>query len=269
VGGLRATIDAARAIVRRDASLFASYRLRFAAQALAALFSVSLFFYVSKLVRVEPFPTPGAYFGYVIVGLVVLELLTALLATTPAAVRQELVAGTFERMVVSPLGPALGVLAMTLFPAVLALSVGLLTITLGVAFGLDLTWPDAALAPPAAALITLAFLPLALVVAAAVLVAKQAGSAATFLVTGLSLTSGAFFPVGLLPGWVSWVSQIQPLTPALDLMRGLLIDGPVRDGEWTAALKLGGFATVMLPLSLLVLATVVELGRRRGTLTEY
>jgi len=269
VAELGATLDAARAIVRRDASLFASYRLRFAAQALAALFSVSLFYYVSKLVRVDPFPTPEAYFGYVIVGLVVLELLTALLATTPTAVRQELVAGTFERMVVSPLGPALGVLSMTFFPAVLALSVGLLTVLLAMAFGLHVSWPGAALAPAAAVLVTLAFLPLALMVAAAVLVAKQAGSAATFLVTGLSLTSGAFFPVGLLPGWVGWLSRVQPLTPALDLMRGLLVDGPVRDGEWTAALKLGGFAVVLLPLALLVLATVVELGRRRGTLTEY
>ena len=266
----RLALGAAAADVERDARLFASYRLRFLAQAAAVLFTTVLFFYVSRLVRVAPFESPDDYFAYVVVGLVVLELLTATIATMPSALRSELLAGTFERLAVSPLGPRAGVLAMMVFPVLLALAVAAAMLTLSVVlFGLDLHWATVPLAPFGALLATLAFSPFAVLIAAAVLLVKQAGSAATFAVTGLSLASGAFFPVGLLPGWIEWVAEVQPLTPALELMRHLLLGAPVEDGAAVAALRLAGFTAVVLPLALITFELLVERCRQRGTLTEY
>lgn len=263
-------LDAVVALVRRDALLFVSYRWRLAGQALAVLFTTVLFFYISRLVRVDPFDSPDAYFAYVVVGLVVLELLTAALATMPAALRSELLTGTFERLAVSPLGPRLGVLAMTVFPVVLSMFVGVATLLVAVAvFGLDLRWATAALALPAVALCALAFAPFSVLIACAVLLVKQAGSAATFAVTGLSLASGAFFPVALLPGWIRWVSEVQPLTPALELLRHLLLGSAVEGGAAQAVLRLAAFAAVLLPPSLLLLDAAVGRCRRLGTLTEY
>ena len=265
-----ALASAAGAIVRRDALIFFSYRWRLVTQALAVVFTTVLFFYISRLVRVEAFPTPDAYFAYVVVGLVVIELLTASLATMPNALRSELLAGTFERMAVAPLGPRIGVLAMAVFPAALSLVVSAATLVLAVTlFGLDLRWSTAPLALPAIAVIALAFAPLTVVIGAAVLVFKQAGSAATFAVTGLALVSGAFFPVALLPWWVAWLAEVQPLTPALELMRHLLVGAPVPDGAGVALLKLALFAAVLLPLALVVLDRAVGRCRRLGTLTEY
>jgi ABC-2 type transport system permease protein len=265
-----ATLDAALALVQRDALLFFSYRWRFVTQGLAILFTTVLFFYISRLVRVDPFPTPDAYFAYVVVGLVVLELLTAALATVPAMLRQELLTGTFERLAVSPLGTRSAVLAMTVFPVLLSLAVSLLTLLLAVVvFGLDLHWATAPLALPAIVLVAAAFAPLTVAVCALVLVAKQAGSAATFVVTGLSLASGAFFPVGLLPGWIRWVSDVQPLKPALELLRHLLTGTPVPDGPWLAVLKLALFGAVLLPASFAAFEAADRWCRRRGTLTEY
>lgn len=86
------------AIVRRDVLLFLSYRLRLVTQLAAIFLNVALFYYVSRLVNVQRFPAPDSYFAYVVVGLT----------------------GTFERLVVSPLGPVGSVVAMSAFPALLA-----------------------------------------------------------------------------------------------------------------------------------------------------
>ncbi len=263
-------VAAVLGVVLRDAALFLSYRGRFLSQTLAVLFSVALFYYLSRLIRTPVFPTPGAYFAYVVAGLVTVELLTGTLAAMPQAVRAELLAGTFERLAVSPLGPRAAVLAMCIFPVILAAAIaGVTVLVAALVFGLDVRMRTLPLVVPAAILCTLAFLPLSLLVASTVLLFKQAGSAATFLVTGLALTSGAFFPRALLPSYLGWVAQVQPLTPALGLMRELIvgIEAPVPLGY--EVLRLAVFATVMLPVSFVVLERVVRRCRRQGTLTEY
>ena len=87
------------AVVRRDFYIFISYRTRFLTQIASALFSLTLFYYVSRLVSVRQFPSHDDYFAYVVVGLAAMQLLTATVHAVPATLRGELVAGTFERMV--------------------------------------------------------------------------------------------------------------------------------------------------------------------------
>ena len=50
-----------------------------------------------------------------------MSTLVTSLSALPARVRQELVAGTFERIVLSPFGPVAGITAAVLFPMLLAL----------------------------------------------------------------------------------------------------------------------------------------------------
>ena len=71
------------------------------------------------------------------VGLVVLQVLTASLVVLPMALRQELVAGTFERVLVSTYGPIAGLLAMSVFPFLSALVSATITIVFAAAvFGM-------------------------------------------------------------------------------------------------------------------------------------
>jgi ABC-2 type transport system permease protein len=260
----------AMAILKRDALLFASYRSRFASQLLSLVFSLTLFYYVSRLVHVGSFLSPDAYFAYVVIGLVVLETMSSTLVIMPLSLRQELVAGTWERLVVSPFGPVASVASMTIFPFLSAVSLG--TVTIGLAallFGTHVQWPTALLAVPVAAITGLAFAPFAFAIAAAVLAVKQAGVGAGFIVTGLSLVGGFFFPVSLLPGWIGWAADVQPFTPALDLTRHLLIGTPLHGGPWVEVARVAAFACVLLPVSLWVLGVSIRFGRRRGTIIEY
>jgi ABC-2 type transport system permease protein len=263
-------VAAALAVMRRDFQLFLSYRLRFVSQVVSTLLVVTLFYYVSRLVSARQFPTHNAYFAYVIVGLAAMEILTATLHTVPTGLRTELLTGTFERMVVSPYGPLGSIVALSLFP--MALATVMVTMTLALAallFGLPLHWPTVPLVVPVVLLGLLAFLPFAFLLASAVLIVKQAGSAATFLISGLALAGGSFFPVSVLPSAIRWISAVQPLTPALELIRHELVDAAISGSASLAAVKLAAFAVVLLPLSLLSLSTALKVCRARGTLIEY
>jgi ABC-type multidrug transport system permease subunit len=262
--------SAAAGIVIRDFLIFRSYPLRFLAQVLAIFFSVSLFYYVSRLVKVEQFGDSNGYFAFVVVGIATLEVLTATLSLTPLTVRGELVAGTFERLATTTAGPVASIAAMMVFPTLLALIGSAVTLVLAaLVFGLSLNWPLVLLALPTAVLGAAAFLPFAMMLSALVLVVKQAGAGAAFIVSGLSIAGGAMFPVGLLPGWLEWISHVQPLSPALELLRWQVVGTPVDGSRLGALVQLVLFTAVLLPLGFAALAWAVRTCRRRGTLTEY
>jgi hypothetical protein len=68
--------DAMWAIIHRDAILFVSYRTQIVSQFLGPLFSVAVFYYISRLLTAKTFHSPGGYFGFVIIGLAIVQILT-------------------------------------------------------------------------------------------------------------------------------------------------------------------------------------------------
>jgi hypothetical protein len=200
VSPLRADAAGAGAIVKRDFLVFTSYRLRFLSEIVGASLAVALFYYVSRLVNGGGFESSDEYFAYAVVGLAVLEVLTAALVAMPLSLRQELVAGTFERSLVSAFGPVQCILAMSFFPFLAAVFSATITVLVGwLVFGMPVEWETAPLAFPAVALGFVAFLPFAVLLTAAVFVVKRVGAGAGLLVTCLSLVAGVLFPVALLP----------------------------------------------------------------------
>lgn len=261
--------DAMWGIVRRDAILFVSYRTQFVAQFLSPLFTIAVFYYISRLLTVRTFHSPGGYFGFVIVGLVIVQILTISLGIMPASVRQELVSGTIERFLVSAHGPVNGILGTMLFPLCNALLSGVLTLALAaLVFGLPLA-ASSLLAIPVALLGVIAFMPFALFLVALVMAFKQVASATQFLVSGIAIVGGLYFPVALLPGWIRWMSDVQPFTPATDLLRHLLVDAPLAHPAAIELLKLLGFSLVLLPAGFVVLRIAIRYGQRTGTVAEY
>ena len=204
---------AGMAIVRRDVLLFLSYRFRVLSQLATVFFSISLFYYLSRMVHVTTFSSSDEYFGYAVVGIAILEVIGASLSGLPPALRQELVAGTFERLILSPAGAVTSTVAMLAFPMLVALVVRndrahVRDRRVRVADPLVDGAPRDSRRSPRCGRVR------------AVrnrhrrggVAVKQAGRASGFVVTGLSLVGGFFFPVALLPWWIRWMSQVQPFT---------------------------------------------------------
>jgi len=257
------------AVMRRDLHVYLSYRTRIVSQALTSVFSLTLFYYVSRLVHVSGFPSPASYFGFVVVGIALISVLYSCFSISET-VRQELIAGTFERLLLSPFGAVRGVLAMTLFPLLYAFVLAAMTLGIGCAvFGLQLHWSTVPLSVPALALALLSFLPFGLLFAALTIATKQGNVGTSWVIALISIVAGLYFPIALLPGWAQTAAQLQPFTPATELLRHLLVDSPLNTPIATVLAKLVGFAAVLLPASLLALHHAIRVGQRRGTIIEY
>jgi ABC-2 type transport system permease protein len=257
------------AVMERDLRIYLSYRTRLASQALTALFSLTLFYYVSRLVHVRGFPSPASYFGFVVVGIAMVSVLYSCFSISEL-VRQELVAGTFDRLLLSPFGAVRGVFAMALFPLAYSFVLAALTLGLGCAlFGLSLHWQTVPLALPVALLALLAFLPFGLLFAALTILVKQGSVGTSWVIALLSIVGGLYFPVSLLPHWLRTVAQAQPFTAATSELRHLLVASPSTGSQAGGLLRMAAFAAVLLPAATVALAKAIELGRRRGTIVEY
>jgi ABC-2 type transport system permease protein len=267
---LRAHGSAAAAVVERDLRVFLSYRLRPLSLLLAPLTTVTLFYYVSRLVKLPALGSSNGYFAYVVVGIVALDMLTSTVGTTPVTLRQELVAGTFERLVLSPFGAVRSVAAMLAFPLLQACVISTATLVFAVVvFGMPVAWPSVLLAVPAAVLGALSFAPFGLFTVASVLVVKQALAGASIVIAAMSIFAGVYFPVRLLPDWIEWLSEVQPFTPALDLLRHLISDTPSTHPPLLNVARLVAWTAVLLPASLAALNAAIRYSRQRGTIIEY
>jgi ABC-2 type transport system permease protein len=269
VNQFRAEARAFREVLHRDLLVYLSYRSRLVSQLLTSVFSLTLFYYVSRLVNVDGFSSPDAYFGFVIVGIALIGVLYSCFSVADT-VRQELIAGTFERLLLSPFGPVRSVLAMSVFPLLYAFAIAAFTLLLGWAvFGLQLHWSTVPLAIPAMLLALLAFLPFGLAFAALTVVMKQGNVGTSWVIALISIVGGLYFPITLLPEWVQTASKLQPFTPSTEMLRHLLVDSPQATSALMTVAKVALFAAVLLPVSIWALQRSIRLGQRRGTIVEY
>ena len=262
-------LAAAGAVCRRDMRMYLSYRSRVVSQAISVLVSLTMFYYVSRLISVSKFGEPQKYFSFVVVGLVVIGVMHAALGIA-VSLRSELLAGTFERFVSSPFGAVDGIAAMVLFPVLLEVVFSTLTLALGaVVFGVPVQWSTAPLALLVGLGGALIFAAIGLLFAAAVLVFKQASGVVGFVTTAIGLFGGVYFPVSVLPSWGEWIAKVQPLTAAVALMRHYLIDYPLDGTVEDAVLRMAVFLVVLIPLAFAGLTGAVRFSRRRATVLEY
>jgi ABC-2 type transport system permease protein len=268
--GLVEDLRAAGAVVRRDWRITVSYRTRFLTQILSVFFTLTMLHFFSRLVHVSSFKTPEAYFAFALIGLITLQILNSTLYSPPGTLRQELVAGTFERFVLSPMGGVRGSLALMLFPFMYAVATGIVMLALAAPlYGVHLHWATLPLIVPVGLLGALSFAPFGVLFLAVVLLVKQAISGAAFIIAGISLIAGLYFPISLLPAWLRTLSELQPFTPAVDLMRHVMVGTPLHQGLATELAKMVGFTAVLLPLSAVALSVALRVSRRRGTILEY
>jgi ABC-2 type transport system permease protein len=269
MSGVLLSTYAFMAVMGRDLRIYVSYRTRLVSQALTVVFSLTLFYYVSRLVHVTGFASHDAYFGFVVVGLALVSVMYSCFSI-PELVRQELIAGTFDRLLLSPFGAIRSVIAMTLFPMAYSFLVAAITLVAGAAlYGLSLNWANVPVSIPVMILALLAFLPFGLLFAALTLLVKQGNVGTSWVIALLSIVGGLYFPVSLLPHWMQVAAKLQPFTAATDVLRHLLVGSSLGGDPGTSLLKLAGFAAVLLPASILVLSGAIRMGQRGGTIMEY
>jgi ABC-2 type transport system permease protein len=261
------------AFVRRDWAIARSYKLPFVFDQVQSIFSLLLVYFLAKLVNGAP-SLAGAggkagYFGYAVVGLTLLNVLTVALITFSERLRTDQTTGTLEAVLATPTPSWLAVLASASYELLYALvSAAVLLLAAMAIFGLrfNIDVGGAALAVLALLVSVVAFASLGVAYAAFIMIFKRGSNFLNMAGGGLALFSGVYFPTKLLPGPIRVAAQILPLTQGITVLRGILLSG---QSPWGEIGILAATGAVLLPISLFLLDRAINRARRGGTLGQY
>ena len=262
------------AFARRDLIVAWSYRFAFFSDAFALVIQAFLFYFVGLLVDQQKLPEYGgdrvSYMEFVAIGIALAAFVTVGLGRISAALRREQMIGTLESMLLTPTSPAtiqLGSVVYDLIYVPLRTAVFLVAIAVG--FGLDFN--TSGLLP--ALLVLFVFVPfvwgLGLVSAAGTLTFRGGSAGVNFGVTLMTLASGAYFPLALLPGWLEAIAAYNPMAIAIEGMREPLLGVVSWPDTVDAVLVLVPLAVVSLAVGVYAFRLALRRERRRGTLGLY
>jgi ABC-2 type transport system permease protein len=262
------------AFARRDLMISWSYRFAFFSDAFALVIQAFLFYFVGLLVDDQKLPEyggePVSYMEFVAIGIAVAAFVSVGLGRISAALRREQMMGTLESMLLTPTSPAtiqFGSVVYDLIYVPLRTAAFLAAIVVG--FSLDFN--ASGLVP--ALLVLLVFVPfvwgLGLVSAAGTLTFRGGSTGVNFGVTLMTLASGAYFPLELLPGWLAAIAVYNPMAIAIEGMREPLL-GVVSWAETVEAmLALAPWAAASVTMGAVAFRKALRRERRRGTLGLY
>jgi ABC-2 type transport system permease protein len=262
------------AFFRRDLLIAWSYRTAFLSDWASLLLQTFLFYLIGRMVDPNVLPSYGGsratYMEFVMVGIAVSAFLSMALVRVSSNIRQEQYAGTLESVLVTPTAPATFQIGSIAYDLVyVPVRTFLFVAFIVVIFGIPLN--PAGILP--AMLLLLLFIPfvwgLGVLGAASAITVRRGASAVGFLMTVLTIASGAFYPLAVLPGWVREFASANPMTTTIEGMRQELLGSlPASDLlHDVGILVLAGVVSVTFGIAAFRVALSRE--RRKGTLGLY
>jgi len=262
------------AFFRRDHRVAWSYRIAFFADIFNLVAQVVVFSFVARMVDPDTLPTfngrPTEYMAFVTVGIALTAFLQLGLGRMSSAIRGEQLIGTLESVLVSPIRPSIllfGSIAYDLVYIPIRTAIFLVAIAAVFGFGLNASGAGEA------AVIVLLFMPLVwglgIASAAAVLTFRRGSGLVAPVAFGLTLMSGAYFPLSLLPSWLRALAKANPIAIALDGARSALL-GDAGWGDLAPKLLLLAIASVVAVVAgTIAFELALRRERRLGTIGLY
>ncbi len=258
---------------RRDLLIARSYRSPFLMEIVQALFGTAMFYYVARFVDSpelrQTLPQSGGYFAFSLVGFVFLDYLNAALDTFDRSLEEARDSGTLEHLLVTQTSLPAILAGSALYPfAATTLRIAVYLAWGATLFGFPLhsaNW----LAVVVVLLVTLlAFSGLGILSASYLLLFKR-GNPAKWLLLGVSsIAGGMLFPISILPDWLQVLARLNPVTYALDAMRVALLGSVSIKAVLRPLGILLVFASILLPLSMLVFGAALRRTKSTGTLAH-
>jgi ABC-2 type transport system permease protein len=261
------------AFARRDLLVAWSYRGAFFGEWIGLLTGTLTFYFVGLMVDERTLPAYGgshaSYMEFVAAGIALGGFVSVGLGRVSAALRGEQLMGTLESLLMTPTSVSTIQVGSAAYDLVyVPIRTGLFFLILVLTFGLS--FEPSGIAPAVLSLIL--FIPfvwgLGVMSAAITLTFRQGGGAFALGVSALIVGSGAFFPLDLLPHWISTIAQFNPITLAVEGVRRPLLGGGW-EGIWPRGLALAPVSLLTLGLGLYAFRLSLRREQRRGTLGLY
>jgi len=258
---------------QRDVRIASSYRSPFVLELVEALFGAAMFYYVARFVDSpelrQALPQGTSYFAYSLVGFVFFDYLHAALDSFDRTLEEARDTGTLEPLLVTQVSLPVALIGSSIYPFVLT--------TLRVAVYLG--WGSALFDFPlrqanwlsvllVLAATMLSFAGLGIFSSAFLLLFKRGNPSKWFFLGVSSVVGGMLFPVSVLPSWLQIIAHLNPVTYALDAMRGALLGRANLSAIAQPLLILFLFAVLLLPTSILAFSWALRRTKITGTLSH-
>ena len=262
------------AFVRRDLLVLFSYRLAFLGDIANLAFQSLTFYFVSLMINPTTLPeyggTQSTYMAFVGIGIAFGAFMQVGMGRVVSGIRNEQVLGTLESLFMTPTRPLtlqIGLVVYDLLYVPIRTAI-FLTILMGI-FGVRF---DVGAVAPALAVLLL-FIPvvwgLGMLGAGSVLTFRRGGGVIGLIGAAISVGSGAYFPLALLPDWLAPILEASPVAVAFDAARSTLIGGEGWADITGELMYLFVSGVVSLAVGLWAVGAAIRRERRMGTLSHY
>lgn len=250
-----------------------SYRIGTMISLVGLLASVVPVYFLSKAVQTIAADSiraeGGDYFGFVIVGLASVFLLSSAIAAVPGALAGSIGSGTFESLTVTRTSLPEILIGMSGYSLVQSGLRALMLIGGAAVLGVDVAWRMLPAVAVIAALMIVAYGAIGLFAAALVLVFRTSGPLITAVIAGSGLLGGVYYSTAVIPGWIQALSGLVPLTYALRATRMLLLGGASVSAVSGDVVILAFIGAVGLALGSVAFGLALRHARAAGTLSQY
>jgi ABC-2 type transport system permease protein len=258
------------ALTRRDVQIYLSYRFMMTLDLWIGALDVIVYYFISETFEGTTTASLGSapsYFAYALVGIAVTVVIQAASLGIGSKLREEQLTGTLEALVAQPLTSTEMAVGLCGLPFAISTVRVAIYILLGAAvFGLDLSSTDWVGFVAMLVAIAAAMSAIGIATAAVVLSIQRGNTISGLVIFAMSVISGAFFPVSVLPDWLEAIGKVMPTRFAFDGFRAALFEGSGWEGDF---LMLTAFSVISLPAAIWLFDRGLLLARRWGRLAQY
>jgi ABC-2 type transport system permease protein len=260
-------------MIRASWVIARSYKLNLVFSIVALFFTTIPFYFIAhamqpmmgKVVQQEG----GDYFGFVLLGLIAISLLTTALTSVYQAVSGSITSGWLEAQLGTSTSMPVLLIGMSAYQFLWTLLRVTVLLLYGWTLGVHVHWSGFAVGLPVLLLLCVAYYGLGLVLAAMFLAFRTIGPMQSVIVTGSVLLGGVYYPTTVIPSWIQSLSVVVPMTYGLRATRRLVLEG----APWSAVQMdvgmIAAIAGLMLLLGIAAFQLSFDHARRRGTLSIY
>jgi ABC-2 type transport system permease protein len=211
----------------------------------------------------------GQYFGFLVVGLSLLTLISTTLLALPGAIGGAISSGTLEALLATPARLPAVLLGLVGYDLAWSALRAVLLVGLGIVLGTSARAAGVPLALVAVALTLACYFGISLMLGSMILVYRTVGPLGSGLVAASALLGGVYYSTSVIPSWVQHLSVLVPLTYGLRVIRQALLSGAALPTVQIDLLTLGGLALGLLGLGAFTFLFGLRHARREGTLGQY
>lgn len=261
------------ALLRVDALQAATYRLRLALSVGGMLVAVVPLYYIAGALQTtvaDAIRGEGhQYFGFVLIGSVVVSLVGVSTNALPQAIGSGVSTGFLESLFTTRSRRSAILVGLTSYAILWTLLRGALVLGFGAAMGAAFHWTALGPALVIILLIITVHWAIGLLGGAMVLLYRTAGPLSSAVVLSTTLIAGVYFPTRSLPAWLQWAPPFVPATYGLRALRRVFIEGSPLADVLPDVMILVGLAIVLLTMGVAVFRLALGHALRTGSLSQY